>query len=124
MALEEYAGAIVLEIDGQEVEVVDIDVTGTTGRRLVKTMNRTGKAKGFAKGIAEYSISITAVVPLEGDIDWAAIEGAKLVIYPVEDSGKRMAYRDCFSTEVGVKYSVDNEARRDIKLQALNYGEE
>lgn len=122
--LEEYAGAIVLEVDGKEVEVVDLNVTTKTGRKLVKTMNKTGRAKGFAKGIAEYDLSITVVIPLTGDIDWDAIEGAKLVIYPASAGGKRESYRDCFTLETGEKYSVDNEARRDIKMAALSKGKE
>jgi hypothetical protein len=122
--LEEYAGAIVLEVDGKEVEVVDLNVTTKTGRKLVKTMNKTGRAKGFAKGIAEYDLSITVVIPLTGDIDWDAIEGAKLVIYPASEGGKRESYRDCFTLETGEKYSVDNEARRDIKMAALSKGKE
>ncbi|WP_147695936.1 phage tail protein [Vogesella mureinivorans] len=122
--LEEYAGAIVLEVDGKEVEVVDLNVTTKTGRKLVKTMNKTGRAKGFAKGIAEYELSITVVIPLTGDIDWDAIEGAKLVIYPASAGGKRESYRDCFTLETGEKYSVDNEARRDIKMAALSKGKE
>ena len=124
MALEEYAGAIVLEVDSQEVEVIDLNVTTKTGRKLVKTMNRTGNAKGFAKGISEYDLSLTAVIPLMGDLDWDKIEGAKLTIYPLDPSGKRVSYLDCFATETGEKYSVDNEARRDVKLQALNKVEE
>lgn len=122
--LEEYAGAIVLEVDGKEVEVVDLNVNTKTGRKLVKTMNKTGRAKGFAKGIAEYDLSITVVIPLTGDIDWDAIEGAKLVIYPASAGGKRESYRDCFTLETGEKYSVDNEARRDIKMAALSKGKE
>ncbi|KZE34181.1 phage tail protein [Crenobacter luteus] len=119
MALQEYAGAIVLEVDGREVEVIDLNVNTRTGRKLVKTMNRAGRAKGFAKGIAEYDLSITVAVPLSGDLDWEAIEGAKLTVYPASPGGKRESYLDCFTTEVGEKYSVDNEARRDLKLQAL-----
>lgn len=119
MALQEYAGAIVLEVDGQEVEVIDVSVTSRTGRKLVKTMNRTGRAKGFARGIAEYELSATVAIPLSGDKDWEKIEGAKLTIYPNSPGGKRESYVDCFSTEVGDKYTVDSEARRDIKLQAL-----
>lgn len=122
--LEEYAGAIVLEVDGKEMEVVDLNVTTKTGRKLVKTMNKTGRAKGFAKGIAEYELSVTVVIPLTGDIDWDAIEGAKLVIYPASAGGKRESYRDCFTLETGEKYSVDNEARRDIKMAALSKGKE
>ena len=119
MALQEYAGAIVLEVDGKEVEVIDLNVNTKTGRKLVKTMNKTGRAKGFAKGIAEYDLSITVAILLSGDLDWEAIEGAKLTIYPASNGGQRESYLDCFTTEVGEKYSVDNEARRDLKVQAL-----
>ncbi len=41
MALEEYVGSIVLYVDGQEIEVTDIRPQTNTGRKLVKTMNRT-----------------------------------------------------------------------------------
>ncbi|MCP1290741.1 phage tail protein [Chromobacterium sp. S0633] len=124
MALQEYAGAIVLEVDGKEVEVIDISISTKTGRKLVKTMNKTGRAKGFAKGIAEYDLSVTVAIPLSGDLDWEAIEGAKLTIYPNSTGGKRESYLDCFTTETGDKYSVDNEARRDLKLQALRHVKE
>ncbi|WP_404991325.1 phage tail protein [Cupriavidus pauculus] len=119
MALQEYAGAIVLEVDGKEVEVIDVSDTVRTGRKLVKTMNRTGRAKGFARGIAEYDLSLTVAIPLSGDLDWEKIEGAKLTIYPNSPGGQRESYLDCFTTEVGNKYTVDNEARRDIKMQSL-----
>jgi hypothetical protein len=42
-----------------------------------------------------------------------------LTIFPLSAGGKRESWLDCFTTEVGEKYSVDNEARRDIKLSAL-----
>jgi len=119
MSLQEYLGAIVLEVDGQEVEIESLDVTHKTGRKLVKTMNKTGRAKGFAKGIAEYDLKITAVIPLTGDIDWAAIEGAKLTIYPLSAGGTRTSYLDCFTLDVGNKYMTDGEAKRDLSMAAL-----
>ncbi|CNI35589.1 hypothetical protein [Yersinia pekkanenii] len=120
MAAEEYVGSIVLEIDGREIEVTDLSVDTTTGRKLVKTMNKTGRAKGFSRGIAEYKLSLSAVVPLDGDIDWDAIENAKVTQYPLNGSGgKRVSYLDCFTTETGVKYTVDNEAKIDITMNAL-----
>lgn len=120
MALTEYLGAIVMEVDGQEIEIESCDVTKKTGRKLVKTMNKSGRAKGFSKGIAEYDLKVTAVIPLTGDIDWMAIEGAKIVIYPLTAGGKRKSYQDCFSIDVGEKYTVDGEAKRDISMAALN----
>lgn len=119
MALQEYQGAIVMEINGQEVEIESLDVSHKTGRKLVKTMNKTGRAKGFAKGIAEYDLKISAVIPLTGDIDWAGIEGAKITIYPLSVGGKRTSYLDCFTLDVGKKYKVDGEALQDLTMSAL-----
>ncbi|MBQ4796736.1 phage tail protein, partial [Pectobacterium versatile] len=75
MAIEEYVGSIVLEIDSRELECTDLKVTSKTGRKLVKTMNKTGRAKGFARGIAEYQLAATVVIPLDGDLDWDGMEG-------------------------------------------------
>lgn len=119
MALEEYLGAIVLEVDGQEVEIESFDNTTKTGRKLVKTMNRTGRAKGFSRGIAEYDLKIVAIIPLTGDLDWDAIEGAKLRQYPLTTSGESTSYLDCFTVEVGESYTVDGEAKRNISMGAL-----
>jgi len=119
MALEEYTGIVILEVDSQEIEITSYSVTEKTGRKAVKTMNRALRVKGFARGIVTYEVSVTAVIPLTGDIDWAAIEGAKMTIYPPDPGGKRTSYLDCFSEEVGDKYTVDNEAVRDIKLTAV-----
>lgn len=117
---EAYAGSIVLEVDGREIEVTKVDPKTNTGRKLVKTMNSAGTAQGFAQGIAEYTLSITAVVPLEGDpIDWEKIEDAKLTIYPLNQNEKRTSYLGCFTTEVGQSYTVDNEATQDIQMSAL-----
>lgn len=122
MALKEYLGAIVMEIDGREIEVESLDDTHRTGRKLVKTMNRTGRPAGFARGVSEIELRISAVIPLEGDIDWSAIQGAKIVIYPVSEGGQREAFYDCFTIDVGKKYKVDGEAMQDLTMAALRRG--
>ncbi|WP_304168590.1 phage tail protein [Lonsdalea britannica] len=125
MALEEYVGAIVLEVDGQEIECTDLKEDTNTGRKLVKTMNRTGRSKGFSRGIAEYQITVSVVIPLSGDLDWEGMEGVKVTQYPVSGSGgKRVSFLDCFSTQVGAQYTVDSEAKRDITFNALRRVEE
>lgn len=125
MALEEYVGAIVLEWNGQEIEVTDLKEDINTGRKLVKTMNRTGRAKGFSRGIAEYQLTLSVVVPLTGDLDWESMEGGKITQEPLSGSGgKRVTYQDCFTTTVGATYTVDNEAKRDISVQSLRRVEE
>lgn len=119
MAIEEYVGAIVMEVDGQEVDVESVDTTTRTGRKLVKTMNRTRRAKGIARGISEYELKVTAVIPRNSRIDWDNIEGARITLYPVDGQGQREIYLDCFTTEAGAKYQVDNEAKIDISMGAL-----
>lgn len=121
---EAYVGSIVLEVDGQEIEVTKVEPKTNTGRKLVKTMNSSGKAKGHAQGIPEYTLSVSAVAPLDDDgelvdIDWDSLEDAKLTIYPINRNNKRTSYLGCFTTEVGESYTVDNEAMQDIQMSAL-----
>lgn len=119
MALKEYVGSISLEIDGREIEVASFTPRESTGRRAVKTMNKLRTIAGFSRGITTFDLRVTAVIPNDGtDINWNAIEGAKLTVDP-GDGGQRESYLDCFSTEVGAEYSVDNEARRDVTLVAV-----
>ncbi|THA10500.1 phage tail protein [Rodentibacter pneumotropicus] len=118
--MEKYAGSAVLEVDGTEIEIQDLSITKMTGRKLVKTMNSEGRARGFAKGIATWEISLTAAMPIDGsEIDWAGLSDAKITIYPLNQDDKRTSYLECFTTEVGEKYTVDNEAVIDIKMAAL-----
>lgn len=117
MALEEYVGAIVLEVDGQEAEVVSVSPTSKTGKKPVKTMNRTGRVKGFARGVEEHELKVTIVIPLDGDeIDWFNMEGGKLTMFPVSPGGQRVSYYDCVTLDMGDQYSVENEARRDLTI--------
>ncbi len=124
MAIKEYVGAVSLEIDSKEYEVVDLSVDRQTGKKLVKTMNRTGRALGFHRGVETFELSITAAIPLDDAMDWGAVEGAKITITPLGEGGKRTSYTDCVVTSEGTKYTVDNEARIDLKLTALNKTEE
>lgn len=115
----EYTGAIVLSVDGKDYDVESVDVTRKTGRKLVKTMNRTGKSKGFAKGVAEFDLKMTMPVT-PADPEWADIENAKVTLEPLNTGDKRVSYTGCFTIDVGEKYQVDGEAKRDITMGALD----
>lgn len=118
MALNEYQGAIVMEVDGTEIEIESLDATEKSGRKVVKTMNKTGRPTGVSKGITEITLKVSAVIPMTGDLDWMSIQGAKITIYPL-GSGQRTSYLDCFVTEMGRKYKVDSEAMQDLQMSAL-----
>lgn len=119
MALNEYLGTIVMEVDGQEIEVMSVSPTQRTGRKLVKTMNKTGRAKGFSQGMEEFDLKVQAVIPKDTPRDWGAIKGAKITLYPVSTGGSRTSYLDCFTLQVGENYKVDDTAVVDIDMVAL-----
>ncbi len=119
MALEEYLGSIVMEIDGKEIDIESLDETVRTGRKVVKTMNRSGRAKGYARGMTDYELRLSVAVPLSGETNWAGVDGAKITVYPLDSESSRTQYLDCFVTEVGSAYNVEGEAKRNISMVAL-----
>lgn len=119
MALEEFVGAVTMELDGREIDLVSLSVQAMNGKRVVRTMNRSGNAAGFSRGVTQYELQATVVIPADGDEpDWANIENAKITREPIA-GGRRVSYLDCFTISVGETFSVDDEARRNITLVAL-----
>lgn len=116
-----YAGTIVMEVNGVEIDIVSLKPQTTTGRKPVKTMNRKGRVLGYADGITEHKLSVTAAIPIDGtEIDWANITKAKITIYPINKEDRRTSYLDCFTVEISEQYEADNEARIDIEMVALH----
>lgn len=113
---KEYVGSIAMEIDGREYEIIDFTVTHETGKKLVKTMNRTGRALGFCQGVQTFELQCTAAIPVDDDYDWSEMDGAKITIAPLTADGKRVSYLNCLPQKIGEKYDAENEARRDLTL--------
>jgi hypothetical protein len=120
MALKEYLGAVILEIDGKEYEVESVDVDHKSGRSLVKPMSKTGRPSGYADGVEEWELKVTAFIPKNDAMNWDKIVGAKLTVYPVKEGGTRTTYQDCVSMSDSVKYQVDGAAKVDVTLAAMN----
>lgn len=118
---DNYVGQIVLEINGTDYEVTTVEQTLKTGRKIVKTMNRTGRPSGTAKGIEEHDLKVGVVIPKKGEPDWRALMDAKLTIYPQDGGGQRQTWTGCSLVEMGSKYQVEGEATRDLTIAALNY---
>lgn len=116
-----YAGAIIMEVNGRDIEIVSLKPQTTTGRKPVKTMNRQGRVMGYADGVTEHKLSLTAAIPIDGtEIDWDNITKAKITIYPINKEERRVSYLDCFTTECSEQYEADNEAKIDIEMIALH----
>ena len=114
-----------MEVNGVEVEIVSIKPTTTTGRKPVRTMNRRGKVRGYADGITEYKMSLTAAIPIDGtEVDWDNITDAKITIFPINKEDKRVTYLGCSTTECSSQYQDDGEAKIDIEMFALDKVEE
>lgn len=118
---DKFVGMIVLEINGTEYEVTSFEPSLKTGRKVVKTMNRSGRATGTAKGIEEHELKVSVAIPKSGEPDWRALTDAKLTVYPQDGGGKRETWTGCSLIETGSKYQVEGEATRDLTIVALNY---
>ena len=121
---DKYVGAIVMEVDGKEVEVVSLDCKTGTGRKAVVTMNSKGRALGTSRGVRTYELSCEVAIPLSGDLDWAGISDARITQYPEGFDDKRTSYLGCGVTEVYDSYKVEGHAVRKLTLIALDKIEE
>ncbi|WP_297893005.1 phage tail protein [uncultured Desulfovibrio sp.] len=121
MAIKEFVGAVVLEVNGQEVECSSFSDDTDTGRKPVKTMNRKRRIAGYCTGVATYSLTVSVPIPVDGEeMDWENVVDAKLVIYPVNGKGQRKAYTGCVVEKVGDKYESEGEAKRDLTMFAVD----
>ena len=111
----EYVGSVTMYVGATEVEITKIDVKGSTGRNPVKTMNRSRRTKGFTRGVGQYDITATAVMPTDGTaVDWGSIEDAKITLVPDVKGAKPTSYLGFCVMETGESYTVDNELLIDI----------
>lgn len=118
---DEFVGAVTLEWDGKEIECASVSTDISTGKKLVKTMNRSGRAKGHAKGIADFKLSVEVPIPTDGsEPDWLEIENAKLTIVPIDGVGKREVFTGCEIETVSSKYAVEGAAMRTLTITALD----
>jgi|APMI01.1.fsa_nt_gi hypothetical protein len=118
---EEYVGAVILEWDGKEIECASVSTDISTGKRIVKTMNRSGRAKGHAAGIADFRLSVEVPIPTDGsELDWMQITNAKLTVAPLNDNGQREVYTGCEVETIGSKYAVEGAAMRTLTITALD----
>ena len=118
---DEFVGAVVLEWDGREIECASISSDISTGKKIVKTMNRAGRAKGHAKGVADFKLSVEVpIATAGGEPDWLSIENAKLTIVPIDGVGKREVFTGCEVETVSSKYAVEGAAMRTLTITALD----
>ncbi|WP_339429505.1 phage tail protein [Pseudomonas taetrolens] len=118
---DKYVGAIVMDLNGTDIEVASVDHQFTTGRVVVKTMNRTGQAAGTAKGIADHTLRVSVPIPKTSEPNWSAVLDAKITMEPGDGGGQRETWTGVFLISIGSKYQVEGEAMRDLEMGALNY---
>lgn len=119
--MEEFVGAVILEYDGKEIECASISTDSTSGKRIVRTMNRARRAKGHSAGIPEHKLSVEVPIPTDGsEPDWLNISNAKLTVVGIEDGGPREVYTGCEVESMSSKYSVNDTAMRTLSFTALD----
>lgn len=119
MAIEEYVGAVIFEVNGVESDAISLDEEVKGDKKLVLTMNRKRRAKGRCRLIPQYNLKVTLPVPTKDEPDWLEMDDVKITIQSVE-GGDRTTYQGCFVTDMSGKYKVDGEAVRELTMGALN----
>lgn len=118
---DRYVGAIVMDVNGREVEVVSVDPKANTGRQAVVTMNSKGRALGTSKGVRKYDLTVVVAIPLDGDdMEWEDIDDARITIRPENRAEKRTSYLGCATVEVGESYKIEGTAVRNLTMVALD----
>jgi len=118
---DKYVGAIVMEVNGREVEVISVDPKVNTGRQVVMTMNSKGRALGTSKGVRKYDLTVVVAIPLDGDdMEWEDIDDARITLYPENRTDKRTSYLGCATVEVGESYKLEGSAARNLTMVALD----
>ena len=79
----------------------------------------------YCVGVATFELSVTVPIKVDGEeYDWWNVFDAKVVIYPISGNGNRVAFTGCCVQEVGDQYETEGEAKRDLKLFAVERVEE
>lgn len=115
----EYVGAVILAIDGQEIDVTSFDEDRAARFKTVKVMNKK-TPKGTTRIVPEYKLTCECVVPKGGVPDWDEIRDATLTSRAL-DGGFVEQYSGVHCTGVKGKYEIENEAMQTIEFSALDY---
>lgn len=117
---EDAVGIIVLSVDGQDYDCASCTPKIDTGKKPIKTMNRTGKVRYKASGIKTYTLDVSVVIPDGKDtVDWGTIEDARISVES-QSGNYRKTYIDCTTQTVSDAYSVEGETRRDLTMFAMD----
>jgi len=116
-----YIGAIILTVNGVEIECKKVDPKRDMKRSVVGSMNSTGRSKGYQEGVPEYSLTLTTPVQPRGEsFDWDNVTDATVAIF--DRTGYLIEqYEGCFTKTVGTAYDMGGESSHDIEMGALNH---
>jgi len=124
----EFVDRAYVEIDGAEVsEIKSIDVTPSRDTKVIKTMTRRNRGRGFSKGVPHWELSFEVAIPSAGEFGWrqAFKDGTELTVVVEESSTRRFRYEPCVITEVGSKYEAEGgDASRSVKMLSIDEAEE
>lgn len=118
----EFIGAVILEWGSIEIECVSISVEANSNGRVIKTISKSGVAKGHANGIPDYKLTVEVPIPTgKSEPFWMSIKDAKMTIAPIDDKDPREVYKHCKVESMSSKYQVDGVAMRTLGIVALEY---
>lgn len=108
-----HVGAIVMSMNGQDVEVLSITPDENTGRQLITTMNRAGRARVTVDGVAVGGLTWEVVIPKSGDLKWEDIDDGRIVV-ETRDGAHYRTYSGVGVSTVSVAYTSNGASVRTL----------
>jgi hypothetical protein len=87
----EVVGTVSTELSGTEFDCTSINPKVDSGRKLVPTMNSTGKARKTTKTVKSIMLSLEVTIEDGKDIDWDSVDDATVTMNSL-GGGMRKTY--------------------------------
>lgn len=105
-------------------EAASLTINRTKDRKVVNTMNRKRRGKGYRSGTAAFTFELVVPRQISGfEVDWIDMwdrDEVFQMLYEMGDGGRRRTAKDCIINEVNDTFSEDGEATFTISGFALD----
>lgn len=120
---DQYVSKVYIEANGVMYPCKSCEDKSESKAESVPTMNPTGRALGYRKGVPTYTISVEAPIKVAGmpfdPYSLYPYSGDPFTVVVVREDTTRVTYGDCKVTNVGDKGEVNGEASQSLEIEAL-----
>lgn len=117
-----YVDRAYLIIDGENYECDSIKVAINDKTKPVQTMNRENRAKGYSRGVIEYTLSVEVPLDLDSEIDFYAMleDGEEFGVNVEYEGGSTHSYMQCRLSKIDIDSKEGDATKYSLDIHALD----